>query len=309
MPCRVTILGGGAWGAAFGRTIGDACQVCFWDRRNDIAGAAAQAAHGTWQARLADAAQDSDLIIVAVTSGGFAAVLRQVAQLAPPPPVLWLTKGFAEGNRLLCETAAEVLPATACFGAISGPSFADEVMRRLPAALTLAVNRQQYLADLQRMLHRKLMRIYPHTDLIGVCVGGALKNVIAIAAGISDGLALGANARAAIITRGLAEMSAFNRALGGQAPTMSGIAGIGDLLLTCTSDLSRNRRLGLALGRGESPPAATTEGVAAAAAATRRAEQLHLTAPIIAAVHEVLQKQLAPAEAAEMLLSRPPPAC
>ena len=255
MPCRVTVIGGGAWGAAFGGAISDACRVCFWDKQNTVAEKTAQATGSAWQPQIRDAAHGGDLLIIAVSSSGFTEVLEQVAQLSPLPPVLWLTKGFVGGSRLLCEAAAELLPENACFGALSGPSFADEVRQRLPAALTLAVNQQRQLQALQHMLHRKMLRVYPHTDLTGVCIGGALKNIIAIAAGISDGLALGANARAAIITRGLAEMSAFNRALGGQPQTMNSIAGVGDLLLTCTSDLSRNRRLGLSLGRGKNAAA------------------------------------------------------
>ena len=305
---RLVIAGGGAWGTAFARAIGG--DLCFWSRNPDSARVAAASAGGEWRAKLEDAAADADLIVVAVSSGGFAEVLKRLADsAAPAAPILWLTKGFAADNRLLCEVAAEVLPSDSCFGALSGPTFAAEVAQGLPAALVAAINRPQRLPQLRAALHRKMLRLYPSEDLIGVCVAGALKNVIAVAAGICDGLRLGANARAAIITRGLAEIAAFNRASGGDSRTIFGVAGVGDLLLTCTSDLSRNRRYGLALGGGLPPPAATAEGVAAAAAAAQRCRAAGIDAPIIAATHGVLNEGESPRRAAETLLSRPPPEC
>lgn len=302
---RIVVAGCGAWGTAFARAIGG--DFCFWSRNPDSARAAAENLGGEWRTKLEDAAKDGDLVIVAVGSGGFAAVLRRLARCAAP--ILWLTKGFAEDGRLLCEVAAKILPSGACFGALSGPTFAAEVAQGLPAALVAAVNSPSRLPQLREILHRKMLRVYPSEDLIGVCVAGALKNVVAIAAGISDGLQLGANARAAIITRGLAEISALNCAVGGDNRTVSGIAGIGDLLLTCTSDLSRNRRYGLAVGGGYSPSAETAEGVPAAAAAMRRCREAGVCAPIVAAAYAVLHEGESPRRAAEMLLSRPPPIC
>ena len=305
---KIAIIGGGVWGAAFGRAVCDKQhEVCFWDRVTDVARHAATNAGGQWQPHLTDAVQSCDVIVVAVSSNGFIDILKQLAP--SQQPLLWLTKGFVAKDRLLCEIAAELLPSDSCFGALSGPTFAAEVAQQLPTAMAVAVNHPAQLPVLQTLLHRKMLRIYPVTDLVGVCISGALKNIIAIAAGISDGMQLGANARAAIITRGLAEITAFNHALGGQRDTPGGIAGIGDLVLTCTSDLSRNRQLGLCLGRGQTPPAATVEGVAAAAAAHRRAQRLNICAPLIAAVHGVLHENLSPAVAADRLLSRPPPPC
>ena len=305
---RAAIVGGGAWGAAFGAAIGggSGCDICFWDREPEQSRLAAEAAGGGCHERLEDAVSGSDCVIIAVSSGGFADVLRRLSDY--PNPLLWLTKGFCGGSRLLCETAAELLPPTSCFGAISGPTFACEVSRGLPAAMAIAVNHTGRLSGIQSALHRRRLRLYPSDDLAGVCVGGALKNIIAVAAGISDGMNLGANARAAMITRGLAEMRAFNRAIGGKDETINGIAGVGDLLLTATSDLSRNRRLGLALGSGKPPPRGLTlEGDAAAEAAVCRAARLGVEVPIIAAVCAVLREGLSPTEAVEMLLSRPPP--
>ena len=300
---RVAVAGSGAWGAAFASAIGG--DICFWSRNADSARNAALQNGGEWRAELQDAAQDADLIIVAVSSGGFESVLHSLKIFSAP--ILWLTKGFAKDGRLLSEAAAEILPPDAIFGALSGPTFAAEVARGLPAAMVAAVNRPQHLPHLHKSLHRKMLRVYPSADLIGVCAAGALKNVIAIAAGIGDGLQLGANARAAIITRGLAEIAAFNRAAGGEERTLSGIAGIGDLLLTCTSDLSRNRQYGLALGGGIALPQLTVEGVPAAAAAQKRCREMRVDAPIIAATCAVLHQGESPRRAAEMLLSRPPP--
>ncbi len=306
---RVVIAGGGAWGTAFAGAIGG--ELCFWSRNPDSARAAAEHTGGEWRTELEDAAADGDLIVVAVGSGGFESVLRRLARARDrrAAPILWLTKGFAGDGRLLCEKAAEILPPDSCFGALGGPTFAAEVARGLPAAMVIAVNVPARLPQLREKLHRKMLRMYPSEDLTGVCVAGALKNVIAVAAGICDGLGLGANARAAIVTRGLAEISAFNRAAGGDSRTLSGVAGIGDLLLTCTSDLSRNRRYGLALAGGRTPPAETAEGVAAAAAALQRCREMKISAPIIAATYAVLHEGESPRRAAEILLSRPPPEC
>ena len=344
MP-QLAILGGGVWGGAFAKALLSSpppvtpnavtastannngadnitappaanLHICFWDRNPAVAQDLAQQSGGVYQTHIAELLPATDIIIVAVSSGGFCAVLQEIANCGqlPLPPILWLTKGFVDDDLLLCEAAAALLPANSCFGVLSGPTFATEIAAGLPAAMVLAVNQPTPLHDLQTILHRKMLRLYASDDLLGVCVSGALKNVIAIAAGICDGLQLGANARAAVITRGLSEMDAFNRAAGGRTDTLASIAGIGDLLLTCTSDLSRNRQLGLALGRGQ-PPASgstqtplgvTTEGIGAAASAHRRAKKMQLTLPIISAVHDVLQGKLPPAKAVEQLLSRPP---
>lgn len=302
---KITIIGSGAWASAFGFAIGGESEVTFCARNAVSAQEAARKANGHWQLTFQEAAQDAELIIIGVSTGGFVEALQQAAMASVP--VFWLTKGFTRDGRLLSEAAADILPPDSFFGALSGPTFADEVVRGLPAAMVAAGNTPQQLPKLQTMLHRKMLRLYPSEDLTGVCVAGALKNVIAIAAGICDGLQLGANARAAVITRGLAEVAAFNQAAGGNPETLSGIAGIGDFLLTCTSDLSRNRQFGLALGKGQSPPDMTAEGKTAATAAHNRARKEGLELPIIAATHAVLQENLPPAQAAEMLLSRPPP--
>ena len=299
-------MGGGAWGAAFGGAIRKTCLPYFWDRNIQTARRAAESAAAEWRESAAAAVAESDIVVVAVSSGGFAETLRLAGG---KKPLLWLTKGIAGEDRLLSEAAAEILPSGACFGALGGPTFACEVAKQLPAAMVVAVNTPARLPFLQNALHQKTLRLYPCADLTGVCAAGAIKNVLAIAAGICDGLDLGENARAAVITRGLSEISAFSRALGGRAETMQTVAGIGDVLLTCTSDLSRNRRLGLSLaGRGRAPDG-TLEGASSAGGVLRRARSLGLDTPIIAAVRGVLQKELTPRRAAEELLSRPPPVC
>ena len=322
---RAAVLGCGVWGKAFAVAVADRLRPRFWDRHPDSARQAAAAVNSSleknsesaesgderasWHAELEGALDGAELVIVAVSSGGFSETMQRVARFFPssPPPVLWLTKGFVGEDRLLSEEAEATLPPGSCFGALSGPTFAAEIEQGLPAAMALALNAPGRLVELQALLHRRRLRLYPEEDLLGVCVGGAMKNIVAVAAGVCDGLAMGANARAALITRGLAEMAAFNRRLGGGEKAMAGAAGVGDLILTCCSDLSRNRRLGIALGQGLPPPQFTAEGATAADKACRRAEKMGLELPVCAAVRDILQNNIAPKQAAESLLSRPPP--
>ena len=309
----VAVIGSGAWGSAFGQAIAaPGCAVIFWDRSSNRAAAAAAAAHCRAAENLTEAAAEADMIIIAVSSGGFADVLRQLAPVTVP--LLWLTKGFepASGEPLYQIVAGQLAAgAGAGYGAISGPSFAAEVERGLPTALSLAFvsAEAEAAAVVQRQLHRPKLRLYRHDDIIGVSVGGAVKNVIAIAAGISDGLALGENARAALIARGLNEMSLLNRALGGCAETLLGLSGVGDLTLTCCSGLSRNRQLGIRIaaeGIERALTAVTCEGVNAAACAVAVAERFQLDVPIIRAVQTVLTGAVTADEAARQLLARAP---
>ncbi|HEY5720448.1 MAG TPA: NAD(P)H-dependent glycerol-3-phosphate dehydrogenase, partial [Gammaproteobacteria bacterium] len=200
-------------------------------------------------------------VLVAVPSHAFAETLGRLAGHAPAGMrVAWATKGLEpETGRLLSEVAAERLPAAQALAVVSGPTFAREVAAGLPTAVTVAANRRAFADALTRRLHAETFRAYTSRDLVGVQLGGAVKNVLAIAAGIADGLGFGANARAALITRGLAEMLRLGRALGARRDTFMGLAGLGDLVLTCTDDQSRNRRFGLALGRGTPPARALAE--------------------------------------------------
>jgi glycerol-3-phosphate dehydrogenase (NAD(P)+) len=195
---------------------------------------------------------------------------------------------------------------------VSGPSFAEEVARGLPTAVVVAATEPPLAAELAALLRGDAMRAYESDDFPGVEVGGAVKNVLAIAAGVSDGLAFGHNARAALVTRGLAETGRLSAALGGRRETLMGLAGLGDLVLTCTGDLSRNRRVGLALARGQPLPQIlaelghVAEGVSAARAVRRLAECHGLDMPIADAVHRVLYEGLAPRDAMQALLRREP---
>jgi glycerol-3-phosphate dehydrogenase (NAD(P)+) len=251
-----------------------------------------------------------DLLVV-VPSHAFATLLPRLADRLPPTAgIAWATKGFEPGSgRLLHEVAAEALPGRH-LGVVSGPSFAREVALGLPTAVTVASPSADYAKHLAKLLHGGRFRAYVSDDLIGVQVGGGAKNVLAIAAGISDGLGFGANARAALITRGLAELIRLGTALGGKRETFMGLAGLGDLVLTCTDDQSRNRRMGLALARGLDQQAAKAEigqeveGVVTALAVHAMARAQGVEMPISEQVHAVLYSGTTPAEATAALLER-----
>ena len=223
----------------------------------------------------------------------------------------WATKGLEPGGgRFLHEVTAEILGAAWPAAVISGPSFAGEVARGLPTAVTVASTDAAHARRVAILLHGSNLRAYTSSDVIGVELGGAVKNVLAIAAGIADGLGFGANARAALITRGLAEMARLGRAVGGQRETFMGLAGLGDLVLTCTDDQSRNRRFGLAIGRGETAEAAcaaigqVVEGAATAREALRLAHRHGVDMPITEQVNAVLYHGQDPRRAVELLLAR-----
>jgi glycerol-3-phosphate dehydrogenase (NAD(P)+) len=222
----------------------------------------------------------------------------------------WATKGFDPSSRqLLGSVAREAFP-SAHLAVVSGPTFAGEVARGLPTAVTVAGNDAEHTARLAGYLHGERFRAYTSDDLVGVQVGGACKNVMAIAAGISDGLGFGANARAALITRGLQEITRLGIALGGRAETFMGLAGLGDLALTCTDDQSRNRRLGLALARGRDIASARreigqeVEGILTAREVKANAARLGVDMPISEQTYRVLYESLDPGSAVDNLLSR-----
>lgn len=250
-------------------------------------------------------------ILIVVPSHAFAEVVEQVALRAPAPrSISWATKGFEQGTgRLLHEVVWECLP-QADLAVLSGPTFAAEVARGLPTAITVASTSPAHAARLAAYLHGEAFRAYTASDLIGVEVGGAVKNVMAIASGIADGLNFGANARAALITRGLAEISRLGTTLGASAQTFTGLAGLGDLALTCTDDQSRNRRLGLAIARGLTIEQAKTEigqeveGVGTTAEVFRLARRHHVEMPITEQTHAVLFEGKDPAAAVRALFER-----
>jgi glycerol-3-phosphate dehydrogenase (NAD(P)+) len=261
---------------------------------------------------LSAALAQADFLLLAVPSHAFAGLLEQVAPLLlPGQGISWACKGFEPGTgRLLHEVAQELLPPGTPLAAVTGPSFAVEVARGLPTAVTVAGTDELFSATIARLLHGGSFRAYSSTDLVGAELGGAIKNVLAVATGISDGMGLGDNARAALVTRGLAEMMRLGEALGAQPETLTGLAGMGDLVLTCTGDLSRNRRLGLALGRGEGIEQAlaeigqVVEGVGAAEEVHRLSQAHGLSMPISEQVYGILHLGWNPEECVRRLLAR-----
>ena len=318
---RVAVLGAGAWGTAVACVLCARLEVTLWardrvqaetlarSRRNEryLPGIALPAPLKI-SAELSSAISEAHLLLAATPVAGLRGLLKQ---LPGNTPLVWLCKGFEEGTGLLPhEIAAEVLGKTARVGALSGPSFAEEVARGLPCALTLAATDAGFAREAAALLHGGRMRVYYSADLVGVEIGGAVKNVMAIAAGISDGLALGHNARAALITRGLAEIVRLGTALGGAAETFMGLAGAGDLILTATGDLSRNRRVGLELAGGRNLEEIlkklghVAEGVRSAKEIARLAAAHGVDMPVTDAVNAVLEGRLSPGAAAERLLAR-----
>jgi glycerol-3-phosphate dehydrogenase (NAD(P)+) len=252
--------------------------------------------------------------LVAVPSHAFRATLRLLKPLlAAEATLAWATKGLEPGSGALLSQVLEAeLPGVRATGVVSGPSFAREVALNLPTALVAAADEPVTAERIAQWLHGGHLRVYTSTDVAGVQLGGATKNVMAIAAGISDGLGFGANARAALVTRGLAELTRFGVALGGRAETFMGLTGVGDLVLTCTDDHSRNRRLGLGLGRGRRRDdvlreiGQEVEGVATAREIYRLARARGIDMPITEQVYRVLHEDLSPQEAVEALLRREP---
>jgi len=326
---NITVLGAGAWGTALAIQLAGRHRVKLWAR--DAAQVAAMRdskANARYlpgfffpsdlqpEADLDRALTGSDYIIVATTVAGLRATLRHVRASGSRAPVIWLCKGFEQPHaRLPHEIFAEEMGdgGDSLRGAVlSGPSFAQEVAAGLPTALTLAATDSALAVAAAQALHGPALRVYSHDDVIGVETGGAVKNVIAIAAGVSDGLGLGLNARAALMTRGLAEMTRLGVALGAHVETFMGLAGVGDLILTCTGDLSRNRRIGLALARGETVAHAqaglghVAEGVFTAGEVLRRAAEHGIEAPITEAVCRVLADPQQAGAVVQALLARDP---
>jgi glycerol-3-phosphate dehydrogenase (NAD(P)+) len=257
----------------------------------------------------------AELLIGATPISALSDLADALAGAGARAPLVWLSKGFVEttaGAGLAHQLIGPRWPAPV--GVVSGPSFAEEVARGLPTAVAVAATDPALAAQVASLLRADTLRAYESDDFAGVEVGGALKNVLAIAAGASDGLGFGHNARAALITRGLAETGRLSGVLGGRRDTLMGLAGLGDLVLTCTGDLSRNRRVGLALAGGRTLTQIlaelghVAEGVAAARAAHALALRHAIEMPIVDAVYRVLYEQLSPRDAVLALLRREPKA-
>jgi glycerol-3-phosphate dehydrogenase (NAD(P)+) len=319
---NVTILGAGAWGTALAVQAASRHALMLWARDAAHAGAMAAAHENarylpgvslppslTISAELSAAWRHADggLVVIATPMSGLREMLAVVPNNAR---VLWLCKGFEAGSGLLGhEIARELRPRSAC-GVLSGPSFADEVAREKPTALVAASTNVALREAAAEVFHSDALRIYTSSDPVGVEVGGAVKNVMAIATGLCDGLQAGLNARAALITRGLAEMTRLGVALGARTPTFMGLSGLGDLVLTATGDLSRNRKVGMRLAQGV--PLAqvlvelghVAEGVYSAPVVLQRARSLGIEMPITECVVAVLEGRLRATEAMQWLMAR-----
>ncbi|MBV1775249.1 NAD(P)-dependent glycerol-3-phosphate dehydrogenase [Burkholderiaceae bacterium DAT-1] len=321
---KIAVLGAGAWGTALAIHFARFHAVSLWSRDAQQASSLQSDRENTRYLKgatfpdsltvtsdLIAATSASDLILVVTPMSGLRPSLTSLVALNVTTPVLWACKGLEASTMLLGHQIADaILPASQARGVLTGPSFAQEVAAGLPAALTLASEDGEFAADMAAKLHSNKVRIYSSTDIVGAEIGGAVKNVMAIAAGVSDGLKLGHNARAAMVTRGLAEIIRFGTALGAQASTFTGLSGLGDLLLTCTGDLSRNRRLGLMLAEGKSLEQIlealghVAEGVPTAREVLRQAAQLGVDMPITAAVCAMLFDSVSAKDAVDGLMAR-----
>ena len=319
---KVAVLGAGAWGTALAISLASQHRVALWARDPAQAAVLAQTRENARylegctiprQVVVSDdwgIVEGCDALLCAVPTAGLRELVRRLRPSATP--LVLACKGFEHDTAMLAhEVVASLLPGQpVCV--LSGPSFAHEVASGLPAAVVLASNDASLAARLARELHSPRLRMYSNSDLVGVEVAGATKNVMAIAAGICDGLGLGLNARAALMTRGLAEVSRLGLRLGGRTETFMGLAGLGDLILTCTGDLSRNRTVGLRLATGASLKdilaglGHVAEGVSTAYEVSRLAERLGVEMPITRVVCAVLDGMLPPRAAVEMLLERDP---
>lgn len=324
----VAVLGAGSWGTALAIHLArDGEPTRLWGHHAAHVSRLAQARENsrylpgcpfpetlTVTADLAAAMDGAALALVVVPSHALRDVLQRIVpQLRRDQPVAWATKGLESGSsKLPHEVALEVLGAGHPQAAISGPTFAAEVARGLPTAVTVASCDADFAGDLAVTLHGGRFRAYVSSDLVGVGVGGAVKNALAIGVGVADGLGFGANTRAALITRGLSEMMRLGDALGARRETFMGLAGLGDLVLTCTDDQSRNRRMGLALASGRSVEQAqahigqVVEGVRAAVEVWRVAGAHGVDMPITEQVQALVQGQCLPEVAARALSERPP---
>jgi len=321
----IAIVGGGSWGTALAIHLArSADAVRLWAREPEVVEGIRTRRRSPWYlpdleipsgvdatTEVAEAVRGASLVVVAVPSEFFAATLKSVGPLSDAVPIVTATKGFDPERHLrMSEVVGEQFP-RARVAALSGPTFAREVALGRPTAAVIASRDDALAGELQKRLGAREFRLYANRDVVGVETGGALKNVMAIATGLVDGLGLGENARAALITRGLAEMTRLAVALGAMPATLAGLAGLGDLVLTCTGSLSRNRQLGIALTRGETVAAVedrtrmVAEGVRTVTSALALARRHGVSMPICQEVGAALFDGKAPTDALASLLERP----
>ena len=322
---NIALLGAGAWGTALATALAPRQSVLLWARSPEQCAelsATRRNAHYlpgialdpallfTSQLSEAVAHARNGLLIIATPMAGLRPMLQALKDESPDN-LVWLCKGFEQATALLPHQVVQhVFGENLAIGALSGPSFALEVAQGLPCALTIASPNAALRSTVVTAVHGANLRVYTTDDLIGVEVGGALKNILAIATGIADGLGMGMNARAALITRGLAEITRLGTRLGGRAETFMGLTGLGDLILTCTGDLSRNRQVGLGLAAGKSLDDVTAElghvaeGVRCVQAARELAARHGVMMPIVDSVARVLFERVTPQQAIHDLLAR-----
>lgn len=322
----IAVLGAGSWGTALAMLLGrNNHQVKLWSHNAEHADAMKKQGENNRylaglsfpktlkvSSDLANTINNASDILIVVPSHAFRETLKAIKPLITATHrIAWATKGLeANSYKPLHQVAREVLGNTVPLAVISGPTFAKEVAQGLPGAVTVASNDQALALDWACFLHNDHFRAYTSEDVIGVEIGGACKNVIAIAAGIADGMGFGANARSALIARALSEITRLGISLGAKAETFTGLTGLGDLVLTCTDDQSRNRRTGLALGKGEKlndvikQIGQVVEGVATAKEVVALAEKQNISMPITEQVYNVLYKNSSPQDAVDALFNR-----
>ncbi len=324
---KIAVIGAGAWGTALAVHFAHYHQVIIWSWDTEHNQTMRKERQNQRYLKeivfpenlivmddFALAVEDAELILCVTPVAGLRETLQKIkATGKAKTPFLWACKGFEQQTGLLPHhIVQQELPDHPCYGALSGPSFALELAQGLPCAVCLASSNELWLADLVKTLNTPVMRLYANTDLIGVEVGGALKNIIAIATGVADGLGYGLNARAALITRGLAEISRLADVLGGHSETMMGLSGMGDLILTCTGSLSRNRTVGLLLAQNKTLATAldelghVAEGVSTAFEARKLAKFNQINLPITEIVCQLLESQIQAKDAVEALMNRAP---
>lgn len=324
MKESIAVLGAGSWGTALGHHLAiNGQNVYLWGRDSEQMDLM-KSTHKNQQYLpdinlpanlyptndLAEAVKHSKDILIAVPSHAFRETLNKLKSYLTPKRLIWVTKGLDPQNHQLLHEVVKEIFGLIPMAVLSGPNFAKEVAKGLPTAVTIATNDKEFAANLIARFHSKTFRVYTSDDITGVEIGAAMKNVLAIAVGIADGLNLGANARSALITRGLAEMIRLGVALGAKQETFIGLSGVGDLVLTCTDNQSRNRRFGLALGMGRSAKTAeneigqVVEGIRTTTEIFHLAHNKKVAIPICEQVYQVLHNGLDPINAVNNLLMR-----
>lgn len=322
----ISVFGAGAWGTALASVLArNGNRVMLWGRKEDITSTLTSDLRASKffqdyvfpdnlvvTTALNDAIEFSDDYLIVVPSHAFRVMLTQLSDLVEKPIRLaWGTKGFDPDTcEMLSSVAQQIFGEKIPLAVLSGPSFAKEVIENQPTAVNIASLNDVFLEDLSHYFHSECFRIYPLHDIVGVQIGGAVKNVMAIAVGIADGLGLGANSRCALITRGLAEMTQLGIAMGAQAQTFQTLAGVGDLILTCSDNQSRNRQFGLAIGSGKNIASAqasingVVEGYGNVEQVRKLALRHNIEMPITEEIYQVLYGKRTPQEAVHRLLKR-----